>query len=361
MVHTLDPPDETVELELAKERHPTARVTDEQPAAPPRRRRRAPTRPGELPAAKVLVVMVATLCLAALVNADAMVQRAEHKPLGADRDRSLAIWHVVASASHALQVSRIRDMADALAGDDGPGRAPAGTTATTVEDGPAVKPTLRTPTPDHKLGMLIVGDSVARDFGESLVAAADKTGLIAPSLDYRIATGFTRPDYFDWPAELARLVAGTPPDVVVALFGANDAQGLLLPDGTAVQTLDDPRWSVEYGKRIGAAMDALRAPGRLVLWVGQPLMRDGRYSADMERLDAIFQEQAATRPWVEFIDSRPVLSDSNGRYADHLPDASGTLVDVRQPDGIHLSRDGADRIAAVVLAKLGQEARITGL
>jgi hypothetical protein len=310
----------------------------------------------------VLVVMVASLLLAALVNADAMVQRAEHKPLGADRDRSLAVWHVVASVSHVLQVSRIRDLADSLAGDDGPSKGPAAPVTTApVEDVPAVKPTLRTPTPDHKLGMLIVGDSVARDFGESLVAASDKTGLIAPSLDYRIATGFARPDYFDWSAELARLVAGTPPDVVVALFGANDAQGLLLPDGTAVQTLDDPRWSVEYGKRIGAAMDALRAPNRLVLWVGQPLMRDGRYSADMERLDAIYQEQAASRPWVEFIDSRPVLADANGRYADHLPDAGGSLVDVRQSDGIHLSRAGADRIAAVVLAKLGQEAGITGL
>jgi uncharacterized protein len=317
---------------------------------PSRRTRRAP---GEESAARVLVVLVSTLLVAALVNANAMVTRAEHKPLGSARDRSLTIWHAAASVAHVSQLSRIRDLADRAAGDDGPPKPVDDTTVTTVPiDEVAVKPTVKTPTPADKLGMLIVGDSVARDFGESLVAAADTTGLVAPSLDYRIATGFARPDFFDWPSELKRLVAGTPPDVVVALFGANDAQGLLLDDGTAVQTLDDPRWGVEYAKRIGAAMDSLRAPNRLVVWVGQPLMRDGTFSAEMEQLDAIFQAQASTRPWVVYVDAHPVLADAAGHYADHLPDAAGNLAEVRQADGIHLSRAGADRLAATVMAAL---------
>lgn len=356
-IDTDDRADAAIEIEPTEDRRG--------PAAPARRSRPArhagpPRRTGEMPAAKVLVVMIVTLVLAALVNADAMVQRAERKPLGAGRDRSLAVWHVVASVSHVLQVSRVRGLADAMAGDDGTNRSSAGPPSS-IETGPAVKPTVRQPTPTAKLGMLIVGDSVARDFGESLVAAADATGLVAPSLAYRIATGFARPDYFDWQSEITRLVTGTPPDVVVALFGANDAQGLLLADGTAVQTMDDPRWRVEYGRRIGAAMDALRAPNRLVLWVGQPLMRDGGYSAEMAQVDAIYQEQAASRPWVVFLDSRPVLADTNGRYADHLPDAAGALVDVRQPDGIHLTRAGADRLAATVLATLADQTGITGL
>jgi hypothetical protein len=347
--------------DLPDETAPTEDRPD--PAGPRRRARRGapPPQPGELPAAKVVVIMVATLVLAALVNADAMVQRAERKPLGASRDRSLAVWHVVASVSHVLQISRVRDLADAMAGDDGSSSTSAAAPPTSVDTGPPVKPTVRQPTPTSKLGMLIVGDSVARDFGESLVAASDATGLVAPSLAYRIATGFARPDYFDWQSELTRLVTGTPPDVVVALFGANDAQGLLLADGTAVQTLDDPRWRVEYGRRVGAAMDALRAKNRLVLWVGQPLMRDSGYSAEMAQIDDIYEEQAASRPWVVFLDSRPVLADANGRYADHLPDATGALVDVRQPDGIHLSRAGADRLAAAVLAALAEQTGITGL
>ena len=54
-----------------------------------------PPSPAGAPAARVLLTMVLGLGLAALVNADALVERAERKPFGEARDRSLAIWHPV--------------------------------------------------------------------------------------------------------------------------------------------------------------------------------------------------------------------------------------------------------------------------
>src|SRR5690606_29891576 len=49
--------------------------------------------PGEtVPAGRVLVVGFVGLLLAALLNADSLVERAESKPFGWGRDVSLAIW-----------------------------------------------------------------------------------------------------------------------------------------------------------------------------------------------------------------------------------------------------------------------------
>ncbi|HEY7071351.1 MAG TPA: hypothetical protein VH479_14590, partial [Acidimicrobiales bacterium] len=82
----------------------------------------ADTADGYAPAGRVLVVMVAALVLAMLVNADALVARAERQAPGPGRDRALAVWHPVQDVSHALQLHRLRQFADWVTGnDDGDG------------------------------------------------------------------------------------------------------------------------------------------------------------------------------------------------------------------------------------------------
>jgi hypothetical protein len=94
-------------------------------------------------------------------------------------------------------------------------------------------------------------------------------------------------------------------------------------------------------------MDELAAEGRIVLWVGQPPMRDAAFYARIAVIDSVVREQAEKRPWVTYVDTAKVLGDANGRYTDRRPDADGAL---RQPDGIHLSRTGADLLARHLLS-----------
>jgi hypothetical protein len=190
---------------------------------------------------------------------------------------------------------------------------------------------------------------MAQVFGQSLVNAAVDSGVVAPTLDYRISTGLTRPDYFDWPAEVVDRLPTLDPEVVVAMFGANDAQGLIL-DGSAVP-YGSPEWTEEYARRVGELMDLLSAGGRPVLWVGQPPMRDGGFSAKMRALDAIYREEASSRPAVTFVDSTGVLGGPDGGWTPYLPGSDGRTL-ARQADGIHLSRAGGDRLAAVVLGRV---------
>jgi hypothetical protein len=99
----------------------------------------------------------------------------------------------------------------------------------------------------------------------------------------------------------------------------------------------------------------LKGEGRLVIWVGQPVMRNSDFSARMARLDEIYASEAATRPWIKFVDTRPLFADANGNYSAYLPDDSGAPALMRQQDGVHLSRAGGDRLAERVFATLDAE------
>lgn len=334
---------------------------------------------GPLPAGRVLVVMLVGLLLAALLNADSLVEQAERKPFGWSRDVSLAVWRPVQGAAELLRVDRVRDSVDAALGheddgtpddfefpppdtevavppsDDGTGGgddpAPGPTTSTTVPE-----PELRTPTADEPLRVWIGGDSMSQVFGQSLQTMVDATGVMDDTLDYRISTGLTRPDYFNWPAHLDTEMPRLDPEVVVIMFGANDAQGMEV-DGQVFERLSEP-WTQEYRRRVAGTMDLLRADGRIVYWVGQPIMRDAAFSDRMAQLNEIFRSEAELRPWVRFVDSYSLFSSSSGSYEAFLPGVDGTVQDLRQGDGIHLSRQGGDLLARRVLDQIEADANL---
>lgn len=334
---------------------------------------------GRQPAGRALVIMVAALVLAMLVNADALVARAERQPPGRARDRALAVWHPVQDVSHALQLHRVRQLADRMVGgDDDEGTAPArdtrrrpadddareATTTTAPEAGAAeaapAAVELRTPTAHDPLRLWVGGDSMAQVFGPALATAAGATGLVEPTVHYEMASGLTRPDYFDWPVALSADVAADDPEVLVVVFGVNDGQGIVLPDGTPVPDVADPRWSTEYRRRVADLMDDLRADDRLMLWVLLPPMRDAGYGGRMAVVTQAVEAEAASRPWVVRVDAGASVADTSGAFAESVADAAGAPVDVRLDDGIHLTEAGAARLAAQVMEALGAHVDLSG-
>ena len=301
--------------------------------------------------------MLGGLLLAAVVNADALVERAERKPLGTGRDRSLSLWHPVQDVAHVLQLHRLRQLGDLAVGDDDAGAddlAGAASAVTTTSLSPTADepPELRRPSATAPLRVHIAGDSVVRDAGESFLRLAAEDPSFAPSLHYEIATGLSRPDFYDWPRGLVDDAASLDPEVMLLMFGGNDAQGIVGPDGTVHATVDSPGWRAEYGRRVEAVMDSLRAEDRLILWVGQPPMRDADFDARITVLNDVVQAAAEDRVWVRYVDTSRVLGDEDGRYADRRPGIDGPL---RQGDGIHLSRAGADHLARHLLTLIRDE------
>ncbi len=199
-------------------------------------------------------------------------------------------------------------------------------------------------TVDEPLRVLLAGDSMMRELADAINDVAP-TELTNTRTEYRISSGLARPDFFDWPSQLARLMQSYRPESVVVVFGTNDRQDIEA-DGRVLRW-ESQDWAVEYGRRVGLVMDLLGRPGVTVTWVGLPAMRQPELAAAMDRLSDIYRQQGANRPWVQVIDTGAVVEAPDGSYATDLPDSGGHggTVTVRQPDGIHFSQAGADRAA----------------
>lgn len=356
-------------------------------------RRRRQSVPDTLRAWQVFAVVVLALLAAVLLNAPHLLHRAEQKPFGHDRDFWVAVWTPFDAASRSLRLDRPRRWLDhALDRDDAASRptfrlpdvnvrsfrpSPAVTPETvptpspfvpTATDSAAVDvflalagaptdppvstvpwPPLRTPTPERPLRLWVGGDSLSVRFGESLARAAGASGLMTAALDSRIATGLARPDVFDWPAETAAVAsADAPPDVMVVLFGANDLQPLRTDAGDIVAPRTDA-WRDEYARRVAGLIALMRASGRFVVWVGLPPARDAARTAQLREIDAIIRAQTDGVTGVFYVDAWHLFADVNGEYTAYLDDGDGNVQQVREPDGLHFTRAGGDRLAAAIM------------
>ncbi|CAN5690117.1 hypothetical protein BH24ACT4_BH24ACT4_26560 [soil metagenome] len=310
------------------------------------------------PAGRVLAIGVLALVLAALLNADGLAELATRQPVGWKRDVARAAvvpFCAVARVTHLRDAREaLRDAADKSTtpcNEDSSGSdsfvAPATPSTTPAEgEGPAIAQ--RSPTAADPLRVWLGGDSMTIELADAVEQAVVERPEISLETRTEVSSGLTRPDFFDWPEHFTDEVLPTDPEAIVVMFGANDSQGMEL-DGEPVQP-SSARWQDEYRRRVAILMDQLRGDGRLVLWVGQPRMRDDGFDRRMGVLDEIYAEEAEARPWVRFLDSRPVLSPS----ADDFQSAvDGTSL--RQGDGIHLDRAGADRLAEAVVAAIEDE------
>lgn len=208
----------------------------------------------------------------------------------------------------------------------------------------------RVPTPEDPLRVWISGDSMWELAGPALADLAESTGVATVEVDVRYSSGLTRPDFFDWSAQVDEVLRRERPEVVVVLMGANDSQPLV--EGDAVHDPGTPGFAEAYGARVEALMSRLADGDRQVVWVGLPVMRPTGYDVRIADLTRIQQAAADHTPGVVFVPTRALFADQDGRYVDALPDEEGVVRVLRGTDGIHLSPDGAARLAEHVLPHL---------
>ncbi len=204
------------------------------------------------------------------------------------------------------------------------------------------------PTQANPLRVLIVGDSVGLDLGQPLVNALGSFGDVSTYLDGRVDTGLSRPDYFNWPAELHIDLANQQPQLVVVMIGANDPQGLVTPTGSIA--FGQPGWDAAYSARVAAFIAEANAAGAHVLWVGMPPMQDSGLNASLMHLNSLVQAQVnADRAGASYLSSLPSLANAQGGYAAYVPNGSGAVINIRTPDGIHLTPGGGAVLATAVV------------
>jgi hypothetical protein len=329
------------------------------------------------------LIALAALLLAALLDAEALHQTATTQPFGWRYDVATAVTDPLVDVSRALRLTEPRhwleDLFDrpstrpptaapALPTTAPPRATPTSDPSTTAGPGPSSTTTstapsttipalaLRTPTAADPLRVLIAGDSMTESAGPALVEALDGTGVVRSTRELRYSSGLTRPDYFDWPARLRQLVAEQRAEAIVLWLGANDAQGIQTPAGPA--SFGSDAWVTEYRGRVAALMDELTRDGRVVYWLGEPVMRSSGFDERMQLITRVYREEASRHPGVRFVDTRQLFSDPDGSYDAYLPGSDGRPVLVRRDDGIHLTEAGADRLVPAVMAALRRDVRL---
>jgi hypothetical protein len=312
--------------------------------------------------AHALAVSVAAFALWMLVDAPTLQRNAQAQPLGARRTVSLDTLGPVAALSRGLQLSHVVSVADGAIGRNGnvPGAgspipvtvpphphlskasplAPTTSSTTTTTVAPDPRPTAANP-----LRVLMVGDSLGLDLGAPLQNDLANTGYVLPTRDGQESTGLSRPDYYNWPAELQADMVKANPQVVVIMIGANDPQAL---PGPPVLSYGSPQWNEAYGQRVKAFMQLATSNGAQVIWVGQPPMQDPWRNGAMQDVNDVVATQSRQVPRVHFLNCWNLFG---GSYQPFIT-VNGQLVNVRTTDGTHLTPQGGELLAQAVIADM---------
>jgi hypothetical protein len=340
---------------------PSGDITRTRPPA----ERRSARRP--VPAGHAILAMVIAFAIATLFNADAMLQTAQTQKLGTWRHSlGVDVMKPIHSISSFLRLDRPRRALDKRLG-HGPPPAPkpsahrrasdpfaTPSTTTTIARGPTTSTSTTnahryqalTVSRTHPATIFVAGDSLSFEFGTSLyrIAAGEHVYRAANdgNVDYRVSSGLARPDYFNWPAQLAHDVSTINPQIVVLMLGSNDNQPIVAPNGHTY-AFGSAGWKREYHRRVGAVMDQLIARNRWVVYVGVPILatRNDQWPI----INTVIREEAAKRSRAVYVDSFSLFQDPNGHYTQYLPNSQGQLVEVRTDDGVHFQRAGGDLLA----------------
>lgn len=223
------------------------------------------------------------------------------------------------------------------------------TTAPTTTTTPT--PTMREITSDAPLRVWAGGDSLGEYVGSRLQYKVADLSIAEFQLDYHISTGLTRPDYFDWPAQLSTtMLAGDDPsrrpEAIIFMAGGNDDQPMRTDD--AKLATNSAEWLDEYRRRVATMMDITAYSDVRLYWVGLPPMKDERRESIAVNVNQLIAEEASLRDWVTFIDIVPLLLDVDGNYNQYIVGPDGQSRKAREGDGVHVTARASQWISQQV-------------
>ena len=109
----------------------------------------------------------------------------------------------------------------------------------------------------------------------------------------------------------------------------------------------EERWVELYKKKIDEMIGVLRSRRVPVLWVGLPVVRGPKATADTLFLDSLYRD-AAGRAGITYVDVWDGFVDEAGRFLEQGPDFEGQIRRLRSYDGVYFTRAGARKLAHYV-------------
>jgi lysophospholipase L1-like esterase len=325
-----------------------------------------------MPAGRGLVVILVTLLAWTLMYAPALKRAAEASPLGTRRTVSLVVLTPIAAVSELFRIDALAETVERAVGrapreggafvpppDDLPVVPPDDPGDSEGKDGPSGEgDPIRVPTTTRRLRVVVVGDSLAAGLGY-FAERVFRPRLVRVSRQGRISTGLARPDYFNWPVAMRRIVDTFDPDLVIVMVGENDHQSIQTVAGQQVAQLGTADWPAAYRDRVLQLMHIAISRGAKVVWAGLPMSADTHWREHSQRQNDIFQVAASISPNVAYFDAWERFSPRGG-YTAYFREGGRVLL-IREGDGLHFNAVGytilAREIAEVAAEEFGLSPR----
>ena len=223
------------------------------------------------------------------------------------------------------------------------------TPAAPVVAAPTEKPVPSKPV-EASFFVLVIGDSLGQMLGQGLTEAFADQPDVSILRKARENTGLVRDDYFDWVKGVNDLLANSGKiNIAVMMIGSNDRQALR--EGANAYDVRQQRWREIYGDRVEAITKAFRDRKIPLVWVGLPVMKSDRFSADMAAFNEIYQDRAV-KAGATYVDTWEAFLDDRGQFAAYGPDVNGQFQKLRAGDGVHFTRPGARKLAHFVESEI---------
>jgi uncharacterized protein len=328
-----------------------------------------------MPAGRVLIVILVTLLTWTFMYAPTLKRAAEASPIGIRRSVSLALLTPVAAVSELVGLDAVAATIERAVGrnPESPGAAfvpppddiPVapdvepddqgqhnGGNGTVDEPSQEDEP-IRTPTPGRRLRVVVVGDSLAAGLGY-FAERVFRPRLVRVSRQGRISTGLARPDYFNWPFAMRRIVDAYDPDLVIVMLGENDHQSLTTVRGTPAGQIGTSEWPPAYRKRVLLMMRIATSRGAKLVWAGLPISSDRRFWEHSRIQNDIFEFASGITPNVTYFDAWDRFRDPEGGYTAFFRE-EGRVILVRAGDGLHFNAIGYTIVAREITQLAAEE------
>ncbi len=192
----------------------------------------------------------------------------------------------------------------------------------------------------------VTGDTLGQILADGLEESFEETPQIGVLHKGKESSGLVRNDFYDWTKAARDIAAGSQKvDVAIVMIGSNDHQSV----SEGGQTLDplSPRWREVYAARVDAFIQAFKDKNIPLVWVGLPVMKAEKFSADMAQINEIYRARAAAAN-ISFVDLWDKFADDHGQYSAFGPDINGQNVKLRSEDGVHFTGAGGRKLALFV-------------
>jgi uncharacterized protein len=209
---------------------------------------------------------------------------------------------------------------------------------------------------ESKIRIAFVGDSISDGYWEGVSVTAGRDACLKSQLEFgrfaKNSTGLTRPERFDWAAELRRIADSFRPRLFVVSLGLNDRQSVV--EHGQITMDDSPFYGDKYKERVTAVLKSAAAAKAALQWIGLPAMRLPAADKDAREKNRLFEEAIAAfgDPDIEYVEPWKLSAAGADSFASYGPDQNGHVVQIRTPDGEHFTVAGEMLTAAYLLPRI---------